>query len=664
MSLTLNEQQQQAVFQKEGRLLILAGAGSGKTRVLMARIAHLLDHGVDPKSILGLTFTNKAAGEMRERLSKMVGAKLAKETTLSTFHSFCLRILRQNIHHLGYTQSFSIYSEYEVKRIAQQLAKSKLGVEDQLPSLSPTLSRIDQARQLGQEPAEEGNNNWHNEFCKEIYHSLKQAMRAYNAVDFNGLLELTVELFEKHPDILKEYQERYRYIMIDEYQDTNPIQDKLARLLSAGAGNLCVVGDDDQSIYGWRGADITNILRFEADHVIKLEQNYRSTATILKAATELINNNKERHHKGLWSSLGDGEPIEVFHAPSEEQEADSVVARILDFKERYGLQWKDFAIIYRSNALARPLEAAMLRAYLPEKGDDDKVEWKRGIPYQVYGGDSFYESREVKDFVAYLKVLANPNDQEAILRIINQPRRGIGEVSLDKITGYQREKKQKLWQVLEESSKEKIDLETPLIEMPSKTRQSIAQFLELFEKAKEELAAKSLPDFLKSFLESCDYERAIDEEVKSKNFRDFKKKNLKELILSAEDEELKAIADPQQRLLEFISRSQLDGGGAFANKSSGNTVSLMTFHSSKGLEFPYCFIVGLEDHIVPHEKSLEEGRLEEERRLLYVAMTRAQKKLVMSMACERSRGGHRAVSTPSRFLFEIPKGLMQVTSWK
>jgi superfamily I DNA/RNA helicase len=344
----LNQQQQKAVQATEGRVLILAGAGSGKTSVLTYRMAHLIQNkGVDPTAILGLTFTNKAAAEMKERLAKIIPRKLAQKVTLCTFHSFCMQILRQEIHHLGYTKEFSLYDEKDVKRLLTQMVRHALEHEGELPSVQPTLKKISEAKNkglteeevIGQMPS------WHDEFSKQMMKQLHTCMRAYNAVDFDSLLTLTVELFEKHPQVLASYQERFRYVMIDEYQDTNPIQYRLAELLTRNSHNLCVVGDDDQSIYGWRGAEIKNILHFEAAITIKLEQNYRSTPLILQAANHVIANNKERHQKQLWSQKDPGEMISLFHAPTEAEEAQAIVQRLIWYRKHKNLRWKDMAIL-------------------------------------------------------------------------------------------------------------------------------------------------------------------------------------------------------------------------------------------------------------------------------------------------------------------------------
>lgn len=638
----LNKDQQQAIETTEGHVLVLAGAGSGKTSVITHRIAYLIQKKqVAPSSILGLTFTNKAAQEMQKRVALMIGASVAKQVTLSTFHSFCMQVLRKDINKLGYTKNFSLYDERDTLRLLNQLAREELGCDGDLPSLDPTLALISQAKNKAQMPDElEGD-----PLSKSLYGQLQTTMRAYNAVDFDNLLFLTLRLFEEHPQVLAKYQERFHYIMIDEYQDTNLVQYRLSKLLSGKNRNLCVVGDDDQAIYGWRGADIKNILQFEADTVIKLQQNYRSTPTILNAANHVIRNNSTRHTKELWSTQEPGRPIEIFHAPTEEEEAEAVVQRMIWYHQNENIPWNEMAILYRSNLLSRPFEMALMHTSWNKDGA-----WRRGIPYQIFGGTEFAERREVKDLAAYLRAMINPQDQEAILRIINVPRRGVSDQSLDKLTQKNRQEKLPLWSVLENATEDDV--------LSNRALSGIKQFLHLMEEGKKRLSSEPLKDTLRWLVETTHYQqKTIEEEVKSDKAREFKWSNVEALIQSAE-----SYTDVQ----EFLSTLSLDDN-AFAYKTKSAPAAqanLMTFHSAKGLEFTLCFLVGLEDQIMPHERSLLEGGLEEERRLMYVAMTRAKKHLVISMARSRNRMGKLISTTPSRFLLEIPKELMQVRSFK
>lgn len=660
---SLNPPQKKAVEHVKGRILILAGAGSGKTKVLTLRMAYLIEVvNVSPKLILGLTFTNKAAAEMRHRLSSFINAQASDQVTLSTFHSFCMQILRQEIEHLGYTAQFSLYDEQDVQRLINLIARDILQHDGELPSLAPTLAAIRNARNQGLTPEQLKQETWHDNFAKEVYNRLQASMRAYNAVDFDNLLGLTVELFERFPSVLEKYQERYHYIMIDEYQDTNPIQYRLASLLAKKYQNLCVVGDDDQSIYGWRGADVKNILLFDQATVIKLEQNYRSTNTILRAANSVIQNNQQRHEKILWSDKGDGEAIEVFHSPNELEEAQAVIKRMIKLKETKGIKWREMAILYRSNALSRQFELALMKATWKNGSI-----WTQGIPYQVIGGVEFYERKEVKDLCAYLRIIANPLDQEALLRIINQPRRGIGEETLDILTSFNRIQQIPLWEVLEgvvRRNSQYIHLT-----IHSKAYRGLEDFVHTLEEAKERFSRGNLAETLQWLIQKIDYQRAVKEEVKSQQMRDFKTENVQEFVNSLSEFEQKFQQIPDQRpdLETFIANLSLDNQFLQANKNrhhNEDRVQLMTFHSAKGLEFPACFLVALEDHIIPHEKSLKEIGLEEERRLMYVAMTRARQHLILSMAQKRNRMGKEATSRPSRFLFEIPKELLRVTDWR
>jgi len=663
----LNSPQKKVVEATEGRVLVLAGAGSGKTRVLTLRMAHLVRNlKCPPSAILGLTFTNKAAAEMRHRLAKLVDQKSARQITLCTFHSFCMEVLRQQIHRLGYTQDFTLYDEKDVHRLISAIARDVLEHESELPSMASTIEVIAWAKNKGLKSTEIGGtgSEWHDGFARTLYERLTNSMRAYNAVDFDSLLSLTVELFDKFPDVLESYQERYRYIMIDEYQDTNPVQYRLASQLSSKYNNLCVVGDDDQSIYGWRGADVQNILDFSDAKVIKLEQNYRSTNTILKAANAVIANNTKRHEKVLWSDKGDGMLIEVFFAPTEAEEAEAVVCRMAKLRESHGLKWKEMAILYRSNSLSRSLEQALLK-HSWRNGN----EWIRGVPYQIHGGTEFYERREVKDLLAYLRVIVNPQDQEALLRIVNHPRRGIGEGTLDLLTAYNREHGIALWEVIKSVSRNDLDLRFNEIheKIPSKALKGIQEFLDIILLAKDKFASLPMKEAAGWLIEKINYKKAIAEEVKSQQMRDFKWENVEEFVSGMDDYEQKMTSEKGKKpsIQEYVLSMALAEGweGKRSGKNDEDCVSLMTFHSSKGLEFPACFLVGMEDHIIPHEKSLKQTGVEEERRLMYVALTRSMKHLTLSMAAKRKRMGVDAMSRPSRFILEIPQEHLKKTHW-
>jgi superfamily I DNA/RNA helicase len=641
----LNKEQERAVKATDGRVLILAGAGSGKTRVIIHRIAYLIQvKKVDPASILGLTFTNKAAAEMRARVQKMLGKEAAKAITLCTFHSFCLKLLRSDIEKLGYTTSFSLYDERDMRRMLGQIAEES--GEEEAPPIDQIAAKISLARSQGTLPDQV---DWKEANDKILYQRLENSMRAYNAVDFDSLLTLTVQLFRNHPEVLEACQERYRYLMIDEYQDTNPIQYEIASLLSAKHNNLCVVGDDDQSIYGWRGAEIKNILNFESATVIKLQQNYRSLPAILHAANHLIRNNSERHEKSLYSASQDSEPIALFHAPTEADEAATVVQRMVHFKEVYNLEWRDMAILYRSNILSRPFEIALLQGMWQREGS-----WVRGIPYEIFGGTELFARSEIKDIMAFLRLIANPKDEEALLRIINVPRRGISDRTLEIVTQETRPKQLPLWDYLK-TLESHPDL-TP------RAIQSIKNFVAHIEKARESFETKTLKHALEEFLEEIHYKKAIEEEVQSEKARAFKWENVVACLTALEnyEEELKEEATLQ----DFITTSLLDTRRFSSKEENNDRVSVMTFHSAKGLEFEACFLVGLEDKIMPHEKSLSENRLEEERRLMYVAITRARRFLTLSMSRTRKRYGKEEPSSPSRFILELPKEQLRLLNWR
>lgn len=649
----LNPAQKKAVKATEGRVLVLAGAGSGKTKVIVHRIAYLISHlGVPPEAILGLTFTNKAAAEMRERLSKLIPPAAAKKVLLSTFHSFCMRILRSDIQHLGYTRDFSLYDERDVKRLLKQIARDILEHEGDLPSLESISYKISQAKSRGLSPADvhEGLPEWKDSLSRELYKRLQESMRTFNAVDFDSLLTLTVEIFKTAPSILERYQKAFRYILIDEYQDTNPIQYEIAKLLSEGHQNLCVVGDDDQSIYGWRGAQIQNILSFPADVTIRLEQNYRSLPNILKAANRLIAHNSERHEKELFSASKRDEPITLFHAPNETDEAAAVVQRILHLRKTHNLRWKDIAILYRSNTLSRPIEMALMQA-MWQKEDS----WVKGVPYQVFGGTELYERSEVKDLMAYLRVIANPLDEEALLRIVNVPRRGISDQTMGVLTRENREEGIPLWEKMKGLERHR--------ELSDRAVGAVRAFIHTIESVKEKMHNLSLHEGLLALIEEIHYQKAIDEDVQSEKMREFKWANAMSCV-----ETLKAYESEEgtPSLQEFLS-STLLGQSAFGKKEKDlvdDRVNLMTFHGAKGLEYSACFLIGLEDHLMPHEKSLGDTGLEEERRLMYVAITRAKNFLTLSMAQQRQRYGKEVKSSPSRFLFEIPKELLRIIPWK
>ncbi len=651
--MTLNPEQLIAVQKTEGRVLILAGAGTGKTRVLTMRMAYLIQKGVSPQSILGLTFTNKAAEEMRERLALLIGAKEAIKVTLATFHSFCMQVLKAEISLLGYTESFTLYSEKDIERLVKLLARDILNHEGELPSISESLNTLQWAKCRGLAPSSlpKKGHTWLDTFNETLYTRLLESMKVYNAIDFDHLLTLTVDLFKKFPAVLKKYQQRFLYIMIDEYQDTNTVQFQLAAQMASLYQNLCVVGDDDQSIYGWRGAEVENILSFDNATVIKLEQNYRSTQTILQAANEVIQKNRSRHPKRLWSALDIGDPIEVFHAPTEEKEAQAVIYRLNKLRETRGWKWSDLAILYRSNALSRPFEAALMQY----RWKEDSL-WHKGIPYQIFGGTAFYERREIKDLLAYLRLIVNPLDSEALLRIINVPRRGIGEQTLGILTQVQRSSGKPLLELLKDAELYVDDNQT----LHAKAKENMHSFYLFYQEAVKIFQTLPLDSAMEWLLETINYKKAIDEEVKSERMRDFKWENVRELV----DSMSRYALEENHSLHAFVTTLSLNDHNLFKKKGQHtDAVQMMTLHSSKGLEFKGVFIIGLEEGLLPHEKSVKENGIEEERRLFYVGITRAQQKLTLSMSRQRQKMGKLQTSSPCQFLFDIPKQLIVTTTW-
>ncbi len=611
MNQTLNSAQKKACETILGRVLVLAGAGSGKTSVLTERIMHLIkDHNISPEAILGLTFTNKAAKEMRNRIAKKIGNALSSKIPLLTFHSFCLNILKEEIHHLGYTNSFSLYDEKDKMRLEEEVYENLSNkAEDKISETS-------------------------------FREGLMGVLKSYNAVDFDGLLELTNKLFKEHPKVLEKYQERFKYIMIDEYQDTNQVQYELICSLTKEHGNLFVVGDDDQAIYGFRGAKVDHILDFPHDTLVKLEENYRSNQPILDIANSVIGKNSKRHDKILFTKTKSLNKPRLFHAPTEKEEAESIIHRLIYLKNEKNLKWSDIAILYRSNNLSRPFEVALMQASYKDEG-----KFTRGIPYQVVQGTPFYQRAEVKDLFAYLKVLFNPKDVTALFRIINYPKRGISTNTIEQL------------------NKEATRLNIPILEaVENYDRLEISQqgkiglsiFNSIIEKAKEK---KTIQEKVQFFIEELDLKEEIKREVKSEEARTFKWDNILACLEMAES------ADKDNASLgDFINGSMLDDlKHSQARKDKG--VNLLTFHSAKGLEFKACFIVSLEDGIMPHEKSIEEGGLEEERRLFYVAITRAKDYLYLSMARKRLFRGKPISRNACRFLFDIPKDLLEIEAF-
>ena len=632
---TLNPKQKEAVLHTDGPLLILAGAGSGKTRVLTHRIAYLIDEcGVNPWNIMAITFTNKAAGEMRERVDNLVGFG-AESIWVSTFHSSCVRILRRHIENLGYTTSFSIYDSDDQKTLMRQVFKT-LDIDTKQFKERSVLAAISSAKDKLITPEEfllNAGGDFREKKTGEIYKEYQKQLKKNNALDFDDLIVKTVELFQNNPQILDYYQERFRYIMVDEYQDTNMAQFKLVSLLASKYRNLCVVGDDDQSIYRFRGADIQNILSFEntfpGTMVIKLEQNYRSTQNILDAANEVIRHNFGRKDKTLWTANGEGDKILFKQFDTAKDEADFVVRQIRDS----GYSYQDQAVLYRTNAQSRLLEERC-------------IFYK--VPYRLVGGVNFYQRKEIKDILAYLKTIANGVDDLSVIRIINVPKRGIGATTIGRVTAFASEHSMSFYDTLKEAK------QIPGI---GKAAEKISRFIAQMEAFRamaysEEYSMKELIDHI---LEDTGYEEELQQEGEIE--AQTRLENIEELINKAaayeEDSEHPTLDEFLEQVALVADIDNVD--------DTEDRVTLMTLHSAKGLEFPKVYLVGMEDGLFPGMMSImsdDKTEMEEERRLCYVGITRAKKELVLTAARQRMINGETRWSKPSRFINEIPSNLL------
>ena len=635
---TLNPAQREAVEKTEGPVLILAGAGSGKTRVLTTRIGHLIeDKGVQPANILAITFTNKAANEMRERVEETLESD-ASDMWISTFHSCCVRILRKDINRIGYNRSFVIYDSADQVTLVKDCLK-ELNLNDKVFEPKMIISTISGAKDKLYDPkqfkAMHMNDNRMSKIA-DVYALYQDRLKRNSALDFDYLIFKTVELLKSDKEVLDYYRNRFKYIMVDEYQDTSKAQYELIKILAKEHQNICVVGDDDQSIYGWRGADIRNILEFEKDyddvHVVKLEQNYRSTQIILDAANTVISNNIERKRKRLWSEKKDGELIKIQVAQDEIEESDFVADMIAKISREQNRSYKDFAVLYRANAQSRSVEDALNRSQ---------------IPYNIYGGTKFYERKEIKDLIAYLRVIQNPQDDISIKRIINVPRRGIGLRTIEKIEDRASLKQESIYSVL-------IDIETNS-EISTKARNSISEFVDnVIGTLRTMREVYPVSKLIEKVIESIDYYGYIDELYKGdKEEAEERKDNVKEFISVAMEFEQNS---EEKDLETFLT------GVALTSESSEeeeiDKVSLMTIHTSKGLEFPVVFIVGMEDGLFPIARavrSMSDSEIEEERRLCYVGITRAKEILYLTLTKKRTLYGKTNPSIASRFMEELPK---------
>ncbi len=632
----LNPQQRLAASTLEGPVLILAGAGSGKTRALTYRAANLMDQGVAPWRILCLTFTNKAAREMKQRITALVGEK-ADDAWISTFHSTCARILRRDIEKLGYGRSFAIYDDEDQNSVVKEILKQQ-DIDDKFLPPREVRSKISDAknRLLTADEWFAGSDRDHRcQLIHDVFTAYEKRLKELNALDFDDLLIRTLELFAQHPPVLQSYRERFQYVMVDEYQDTNYAQYMLVKLLTSESRNLCVVGDDDQSIYGWRGADIRNILDFEKDFpettVIKLEQNYRSSANILDAANQVIAHNERRKDKRLWTDSDQGEPISVYCADTERGEAGWVVSRIKLFHGQ-GIPYSQMAVLYRVNAQSRVLEEMLMSTAAPK------------IPYRVFGGTRFYERREIRDIVAYLRVLENPADDMALMRIINVPKRAIGDSTVQELVRHARRQEIPLFSTLA----------VPPETLSSRPRKCVAEFAGLMAKLLVLKDTMGLTDFVEELLKltglQAQYENISAEDAESRL------ENIREFVGAVHEFEE---ANPEAKLADYLENVSLVTD-VDSLSEDGGYVTLMTMHSAKGLEFDTVFITGMEEGLFPSSRTAtDEQRLEEERRLCYVGITRAKRKLCLTRAYQRTIYNTPNHNAASRFLEEIPKRLVK-----
>ncbi|MCH3951745.1 MAG: DNA helicase PcrA [Acidaminococcus sp.] len=634
---SLNEQQAKAVKQIAGPLLILAGAGSGKTKVLTTRIAYLLQHGVAPYNILAITFTNKAAKEMRQRVDALVGPA-AKDVWLYTFHGFCNQVLRREVKHLSpYSSGFSIYDTTDCKNVLKESLKA-LNLDEKFYPINSLMSTISNAKnaRIDANQFERLADDFHQKKVAEVYQEYTKRLVASNAVDFDDLLLLTVNLLQRDKEVREKYQQRFHYVMIDEYQDTNHVQYMLAKLLSAPENNLCAVGDIDQSIYGWRGADISNILDFEKDYpnarIFKLEQNYRSTQVILDAANEVIKHNSARRPKNLWTDNGNGKPIVYFQAFNDRNEADFVVHNIRSLRGE-GFKYGDMAVLYRTNAQSRMFEETLI---------------KNGVPYIMVGSLKFYDRKEIKDTLSYLRVLVNGHDIQAMERIINEPKRGIGAASVVKLKGFLSQTPLTLGEIVANPAVQ------PVLGRAYGKITAFSQMMDELRAKKDVLSVKELMD---EVLKKTGYLEALETENSEQSKGRIE--NLQELMRIA-DEFVNDDSDETSKTLEdFLNHVALVSDIDDA-KLSQDSVTLMTLHSAKGLEFPVVFMAGMEEGLFPSQRSLDDDeKLEEERRLCYVGITRAKKRLFLTSCRSRMVYGRTVMYPPSRFLQEIPRNLIE-----
>ena len=647
---SLNPEQRQAVRTVDGPLLILAGAGTGKTRVITSRVAYMISRGIRPRNILAVTFTNKAAREMKERVKSLVPKRRlvgedgqTEKPTICTFHSLCVRILRRHITKLGYKKNFVIYDATEQLGVVRRIL-SQISLGSKKPDPYAVLSLISRWRNSNSDELIAEDQDLA-ALAKHLVATYQQTLKASNAVDFDDLILLVLRLFAECPEALDECRERYRYIMVDEYQDTNSSQFELVHSLAREHRNFCVVGDDDQSIYGWRGAEVANLLDldkyFPDVKVVKLEQNYRSTNTILEAANAVIKNNVQRREKKLWSNKGAGEPITLWEFRDDEEEAQALVEEINFNRSIKKVKWREQAILFRTNQQSRPLETALRKAE---------------VRYNLVGGQSFFDRREIRDFVSYLNLFLNPDDDTGLLRIANVPARGLRIATWEKLLGLSQERGCTVFAVMRD--------EPALGQFQRRTVDSILDFVELVESVNERLnrpiavqPANPLKVWCTAWLDEVGLFREIRRMEKDEETAENRVRNIVDLLDSMDPDFVPADRPVEERLHRFLEHISLDRERD-EDDEAGDAVTLITVHSCKGLEFPHVYIAGVEDGLIPHSRSKAEGTLDEERRLFYVAITRAQVTLTMSHCENRRKFGEMIPCHPSPFLKEIPEELV------
>jgi superfamily I DNA/RNA helicase len=633
---SLNLAQRQAVAALDGPVLILAGAGTGKTRTVTCRIAHMLEKKIPPAEVLAVTFTNKAASEMRERIAGMVSKKAASEMTVCTFHSLCVRLLRGGIDKLGYKKNFSICSHSDQVGLMKQLLVRKGGSDEKVKP-ETVLGAISNAKNKGLDPAE-----LEDDFFANLAVAYQNELRAQNAVDFDDLLLFGEKILREHADVRDMFRQRFTRVTVDEFQDTNSLQMQLLQQLVGPPCHVCVVGDDDQSIYGWRGAETANILEFERffpnPKIIRLEENYRSTHAVLHTANSLIKHNRGRREKILRSTRKGGDPVRIVAMPGDDEEAEFIAEEILAGKSAVGRQWEDFAVLFRTNSQSRKLELALR---------------ERKIPYRMVGAQSFYDRREVRDVLAYAQLLASPDADVPLLRILNAPNRGIGQSTAVLATDWSREHHESVWQALCDPNF--TDTIGP------KARLAIESFVALIAGAKNriELNRENPADVLHGLIKEIEYLQWIERGCKTDNERQQRGEGIQMVIDS-----LRAHVSKGKKLQSFLDDSALASEREDDELEKKQGATLITLHASKGLEFPIVFLVGLEEGFLPHTRSIAEGTKDEERRLLYVGITRAQDHLTMTYCSKRIKWGQETGCQPSSFIGELDDEHLEHTSYE